>query len=311
MDVEKLDVLLKKRLLEKDVKWLISNRLISFVSAKNIRIGSLGENAKKDLFFLRARAEEFRIQLNEICEELRKKKIPLALLKESRAAYFKKPDFCSSADIDILVKKSDMQKAARALFGLGYSENFKYFNKKYSDRFLFHYMFKNPNHHFIVEVHWALIDRVYPFKFDEDILWQKRMVKMQDNIFAFEPEFEAIYLMVSTVRDAGATILKNTARIKKLLSASFDFNKFKRYAVFHNVPEFADFFWNIWFNGKSPFHLRFSYRKIIMKVFMKERMLTLNHFLLLLLLYPKNFFYYLIKGYRCNQILSKKFKDEN
>jgi len=256
-------------------------------------------------------AEEFRAQINGICKALGKNKIPLALIKESKFAYMNRPDFCSSEDIDILIKKSDMPRAAAALAGIGYNADFSCFSKDYLDRFSFHYIFKNPKHHFMVEVHWALIDRVFPFRLDEEILWGGRMQEIRNNVFTLEPEFEAIYLMASTVRDNGAPILKNTARVKRLLANSFDFNKFESYVRFHNMTEFADFFSGIWFNGRNIFGRRLSYRKILMKIFMGKKRETFSHFLFLLLLYPKNLFYYMRKGFYFSKIWTKLSKQRH
>lgn len=110
----------------------------------------------------------------EILTAMRRDRIPVIALKGVHLAQAVYPSIGlrQMADVDLLVHKSDLEKAADSLKKAGYSPA-RDFNIEVETALTLHLPpFKKPGAP-LIEIHWTIEKPIYPFRIDIDGLWKR------------------------------------------------------------------------------------------------------------------------------------------
>ncbi len=135
--------------------------------------------------------------LSEIGNAFNKAGIPFILLKGSHLAQFVYQDIGlrPMGDIDILVKKEDLQKAEELLHQTGY----RYLKKTLHCQHL--PPLSRPDGIKALEVHWSIMKPIWPFKIDIEGLWEraKTVTINTSKVMIFSPEDVLLCLSLHTI----------------------------------------------------------------------------------------------------------------
>ena len=159
-------------------------------------------------------------QLKEILLVCKKADIPLIVLKGAHLAeiVYENRSLRPMADLDLLVRKSDLSRVKEKLLEMGYTvpKNKSWYK---------HLTFVPPNEGGLVEVHWQLQHPDAPFKLDVDKLWERAQPAMiaDIEILTLSPEDLLLHLCLHAAYDH-----------------LFDFGLRSFYDIFYTIRHYQD-----------------------------------------------------------------------
>lgn len=138
--------------------------------------------------------------LSEVLEVFHQGGIKVILLKGSHLAQFVYEDagVRPMGDIDILVKKDDLQKAEELLLQIGYNNQQK--STKAKSHLHLPY-FIHPEGNVPLELHWTITKPIWRFNIDLEGIWERAKAVTKDGIdmLVFSPEDLLLYLSLHAV----------------------------------------------------------------------------------------------------------------
>ncbi len=252
------------------------------------KMQDLSDKTKTNVAMLKIRKSLYLRHIKSIVDMFNKNRIPFVLLKSAKDVYVDGYEFFQGGDIDLFVRKRDFKKTDMMFKKAGYTTKEYVFPESYLERFSFHFRYSRNDYNNPVEVHWGLIDKVYPVRFDNELVWKQRVIHVKGSLYKLEPEFEALYLILSTFRDFGGGYIKNRFRIKRLMEKDFNLRKFRYYQRYHNLKGLVDCF----FGEGHGLRCRLFWNKVDGRI--KENLFY--HYLFLLMLFPGlRYWWYYIK----------------
>lgn len=184
---------------EHDMAPLLYSRLKPFFTHYKIP-PEVQEQLRSSYFETGARNTLFYSRLSEILEALSKADIPVIVLKGAYLAEKVYEDIAlrPMQDIDLLLKKNDLDKGKNVLINLGYSPVKPIYTE-----------FETTHHHHIselikgslaVELHWNISSPGYPFSIDIDQLWERAIEQdiAENIVLVLSPEDLLLHLCIHT-----------------------------------------------------------------------------------------------------------------
>lgn len=142
-------------------------------------------------------------ELHKLLRLLKEKDISVIVLKGAylAEAIYENIGLRSMGDVDLLVKKEDLQRVEQEMLALGCEP-------EESNRVVaednWHFTYKMPGSGLRVEMHWIIIATSYPFQIDVDGLWNRsrQVTLMRAPALTFSPEDLLLYLCLHTAKHA-------------------------------------------------------------------------------------------------------------
>ena len=157
-------------------------------------------------------------KLSNLLRRLQEQDIPVIALKGVylAEAVYEKIGLRAMRDIDLLVKKDDLPRVDGILLAMGCvpEDNIRVVTE---DNLHFRYRF--PGNALMLEIHWSIIDAIFPFQIDLEELWRRaRPVTLaQAPAWTFDPEDLLLHLCLHTAKHANEMNIKMLCDINEVV----------------------------------------------------------------------------------------------
>ena len=157
-------------------------------------------------------------KLSKLLQRLQEQDIPVIALKGIylAEAVYEKIGLRAMRDIDLLVKKDNLPRVDAILLALGCApeDNIRVVTE---DNLHFRYHF--PDDALMVEIHWSIIDAIFPFQIDMEELWRRaRSVTLaQAPAWTFDPEDLLLHLCLHTAKHANEMNIRMLCDINEVV----------------------------------------------------------------------------------------------
>ncbi len=159
------------------------------------------EEMRRQYFASAARNMRLYHELQKILHLFHNKNIPLIVLKGAHLSekVYGNIALRGMGDVDLLVKKEDLPSVEQELLELGSVP--RDLNRLMHDHAA-HFSYKLPQSGLIVEIHWTLVQTIYPCRIDLDGIWRRAqpMKLQQTPALVLSPEDLLLYLCVHSAK---------------------------------------------------------------------------------------------------------------